>query len=46
MDAGIFTSGLVQSIRAYPGDHARWLANITRKGVEVAGFVVKSAVKR
>ncbi len=46
IDAGAFATGIIQSIQAHPGDYAKWLGNIARKGAEVAGFVVKNAVKR
>lgn len=45
-DTGAFASGVLQSIQAHPREHAKWLTEIARKGVEVAGFVVKSATAK
>jgi geranylgeranyl reductase family protein len=45
-DTGAFAAGVVQSIQAHPREHAKWLTGIARKGVEVAGFVVKTAVAK
>lgn len=38
---GNLAGSIIQSIRKQPKDHARWLAGVARKGLEVGGYIIK-----
>ena len=38
-------TGIIQSIRKQPKDHATWLAGVARKGLEVGGHIIRDIRK-
>ncbi len=40
-ESQIFASNVIKSIKENPGEHAKWLAGVARKGLEVGGHVIK-----
>lgn len=44
-DTRYLAKNIVQSIRQNPSDHAKWLAGVARKGLQVGGYIVKDIGK-
>ena len=40
-ESQLFANNVIKSIKENPGDHAKWLAGVARKGLEVGGHVIK-----